>query len=280
MDPILSVGELSYSYTGSPAQAVFRDVGFSVGSGDVFCLLGPNGTGKSTLLKCISNVFQGWKGRIALEGNDIARLKPADVAKRIGYVPQNQSSPFPFLVQDIVVMGRAPHLDVFSSPGKEDFELALRAMEQVGIRHLASRPCSMLSGGEWQLTLIARALAQEPKLLVLDEPTSHLDLGNQVRILRIVKTLAENGMGIVMASHSPDHAFIAATEVAIMNRGALVCKGVPDEVITDRNMEETYGVQVRVVRVGEGVDRKACFPFPDGTARQQPNLHAREEESA
>jgi iron complex transport system ATP-binding protein len=267
MGPIISIDHLSYSYTGDASRAVFQDVSFSVGSGSVFCLLGPNGTGKSTLLKCISNVFQGWEGRISLEGDDISRLRLTDVAKKVGYVPQNQSSPFPFLVQDIVVMGRAPHLEIFSSPGKEDFELALRAMERVGILHLASRPCSMLSGGEWQLTLIARALAQEPKLLVLDEPTSHLDLGNQVRILGIVKTLAENGMGIVMASHSPDHAFIAATEVAIMNRGALAWRGAPDEVITDRNLEEAYGVAVRVVRVGEGVNRKACFPFPDGPTR-------------
>jgi iron complex transport system ATP-binding protein len=256
----IDVQELAFSYTGEAPHPVFHGVTFSVGSGDIFCLLGPNGTGKSTLLKCVSNVLQGWKGIIRLDGNDISRMKPAEVAKGIGYVPQNQTSAFPFQVRDIVVMGRAPHLAVFASPGTKDREIARTAMETVGILSLADRPCTTLSGGEWQLTLIARALAQEPRVLVLDEPTSHLDLGNQVRILRVVKSLAERGLGIVMATHFPDHAFIAASEVAIMNRGSLSQKGQPDAVITDENMRDAYGVEVKVLHVGEGIERKACFP--------------------
>jgi iron complex transport system ATP-binding protein len=256
----LDVQELAFSYDGATPHAVFREVSFSVASGDIFCLLGPNGTGKSTLLKCVSNVLQGWRGTIRLDGNDISRMKPAEVAKGIGYVPQNQNSAFPFQVRDIVVMGRAPHLAVFASPGTKDREIARTAMETVGILSLADRPCTTLSGGEWQLTLIARALAQEPRVLVLDEPTSHLDLGNQVRILRVVTSLAERGLGIVMATHFPDHAFIAATEVAIMNRGGLSWKGPPDAVITDENMRDAYGVDVKVIHVGEGIERKACFP--------------------
>jgi iron complex transport system ATP-binding protein len=256
----IDVQDLAFSYTGAAPHAVFHGVSFSVGSGDIFCLLGPNGTGKSTLLKCVSNVLQGWQGSIRLDGNDISRMKPAEVAKGIGYVPQNQTSAFPFQVRDIVVMGRAPHLAVFASPGTKDRELARYAMETVGILSLADRPCTTLSGGEWQLTLIARALAQEPRVLMLDEPTSHLDLGNQVRILRVVKSLAERGLGIVMATHFPDHAFIAATEVAIMNRGSFSQKGQPDAVITDGNMRDAYGVAVKVLHVGEGIERKACFP--------------------
>jgi iron complex transport system ATP-binding protein len=256
----IDIQELAFSYTGAAPHAVFHGVTFSVGSGDVFCLLGPNGTGKSTLLKCVSNVLQGWQGTIRLDGNDISRMKPAEVAKGIGYVPQNQTSAFPFQVRDIVVMGRAPHLAVFASPGTKDREIARTAMETVGILSLADRPCTTLSGGEWQLTLIARALAQEPRVLVLDEPTSHLDLGNQVRILRVVKSLAEKGLGIVMATHFPDHAFIAASEVAIMNRGSLSQKGPPDAVITGENMRAAYGVEVKVIHVGEGIERKACFP--------------------
>lgn len=260
MPVLVDVQHISYSYTGTRADAIFSDVSFSIGQGDIFCILGPNGTGKTTLLKCLSNVLQGWRGAIHLDGRDIASMKTCTVAKGIGYVPQNQVPSFPFLVKDIVVMGRAPHLNVFSSPGDNDRRVAYAAMETIGILSLADRPCSMLSGGEWQLTLIARALAQQPRVMVLDEPTSHLDLGNQVRILRVVRSLAEAGIGIIMATHFPDHAFIAATEVAIMNRGGFAHRGAPEEVITDSNMREAYGVDVRVLRVGGGVDRKACFP--------------------
>lgn len=266
-NPLISVQNLCFSYAEDGARPIFRDVSFSVSPGEVFCLLGPNGTGKSTLLKCISNVLHGWQGTILLDGKDISRMKPAEAAKGISYVPQSQASPFPFLVHDIVVMGRAPHINVFSSPTLRDREIALAALETVGIRHLADRPCTMLSGGEWQLTLIARALAQEPRIMILDEPTSHLDMGNQMRILRVVRSLAEQGIGIVMASHFPDHAFITATEAAILDRGHMVHKGRPDKVITAEHLETAYGIVVKVLHIGEGVDRKACFPTLLDSAR-------------
>jgi iron complex transport system ATP-binding protein len=260
MTPLITVQDLAFSYDGNMTYAIFRDVAFSVGAGDVFCLLGPNGTGKSTLLKCVSNVLQGWQGSILFGERDISRMKPSDVAKGIGYVPQNQVSTFPFLVKDIVVMGRAPHLSVFSSPNKKDMKIAYGAMKTVDILSLADRPCTTLSGGEWQLTLIARALAQEPRVMVLDEPTSHLDLGNQMKILRVVKELAETGLAIIMASHFPDHAFLVSSEVAILHRGHIEQKGTPERVITDENLKNTYGVDVKVLYIGEGVNRKACFP--------------------
>ncbi|MGD0916179.1 MAG: ABC transporter ATP-binding protein [Thermodesulfobacteriota bacterium] len=260
MTPLVTIHNLAFSYDGDITHAIFRDVTFSVGPGDIFCLLGPNGTGKSTLLKCVSNVLQGWQGSILFDEREISRMKPSDVAKGIGYVPQNQVSTFPFLVKDIVVMGRAPHLSVFSSPNKKDRTIAYGAMKTVGILSLSDRPCTTLSGGEWQLTLIARALAQEPRIMVLDEPTSHLDLGNQVKILRVVKELAETGLAIIMASHFPDHAFLVSSEVAILNRGHIEQKGIPEKVITDENLKDTYGVEVKVLYIGEGVNRKACFP--------------------
>jgi iron complex transport system ATP-binding protein len=260
MRPLVIVQDLAFSYDGDMTHAVFRDVAFSVSPGDVFCLLGPNGTGKSTLLKCMSNVLQGWQGSILFEDRGISRMKPSEVAKEIGYVPQNQVSAFPFLVKDIVVMGRAPHLSLFSSPNKKDRRIANEAMKTVGILPLSDRPCTTLSGGEWQLTLIARALAQEPRIMVLDEPTSHLDLGNQMKILRVVKELAETGLAIIMASHFPDHAFLVSSEVAILNRGHIEQKGIPERVITEENLKDTYGVEVKVLYIGEGVNRKACFP--------------------
>lgn len=254
------VENLVFSYSGRVEDAVFKDVHLSVERGDIFCLLGPNGTGKSTLLKCISNVLRPQKGRILLNGKDISRLKANEAAREVGYVPQSQVSTFPFLVKDIVVMGRAPHLSILASPSDQDMGIARRAMEAVGIFGIAERPCTMLSGGEWQLTLIARALAQGPRTLILDEPTSHLDIGNQMRILKVIKELAATGLAIIMATHIPDHAFIIAQQVAILNHGRIQYQGVPESVITDENMKATYSVDVRVVHVTEGVNRKACFP--------------------
>ncbi len=259
MIPLLDVHDISYSYDKNPEHSVFSEVSFSIEKGDIFCLLGPNGSGKTTLLKCLGNIIQGWKGSINLNGIETSSMEPADLAKKIGSVPQNQVPSFPFKVSDIVVMGRAPHVSLMSSPKKGDYEIAEKAMETVGILSLAERPCTMLSGGEWQLTMIARALAQEPQVMILDEPASHLDLGNQVRILRVVKSLAEGGIGIVMATHFPDHAFIAATKSAIMNRGRITHRGFPEDIINEANMHETFGVNVKVIQIQEGINRKACF---------------------
>ena len=252
--------DIAFSYTHDLASAVFHNVSFSVRSGDIFCLLGPNGTGKSTLLKCITGVLRVQQGRILFDGCDLLSFRLPEIARRVGYVPQGLMSAFPFRIKDIVVMGRAPHLSILASPSQRDMDIAVEAMKMVGILHLADRPCNTVSGGEWQLTLIARALVQEPRILVLDEPTSHLDLGNQMKILQVIKNLATAGMTIIMASHFPDHAFLVANVVAILNNGRICQIGNPDEVITEENLRMAYGVDVRVVREGNVVDRKVCFP--------------------
>jgi iron complex transport system ATP-binding protein len=251
---------ISFSYSGDVSKAVFRDVTLTVNPGDVFCLLGPNGIGKSTLLKCLSDILRIQQGRILLNGKNLSDLKLTDVAKQMGYVPQGLTSAFPFRIKDIIIMGRAPHLSILASPSRADMDLAYRAMETVGVGHLADRPCNSVSGGEWQLTLIARALVQEPQILLLDEPTSHLDMGNQLKILQVIKNLADEGMTIVMASHFPDHAFLISSTVAILKDGRLAKAGPPDEVITEESMKATYGVDVRIVSLTEGGPRRVCFP--------------------
>jgi iron complex transport system ATP-binding protein len=251
---------ISFSYAPRTAAAVFEHVSFSVEPGKVFCLLGPNGTGKSTLLKCVGGLLQVRSGRVLVDGTNLRDSRPSETAQKIGYVPQNLSSAFPFRIKDIVVMGRAPHLGLLAAPSENDVQIAYDAMRTVGIRHLENRPCNSVSGGEWQLTLIARALAQQPKVLLLDEPTSHLDLGNQVKVLQSIKTLAGNGMTVIMASHFPDHAFVAADLVAILNEGRLSQTGAPEEVITEANLELAYGVRVRVIRLPEANQWKICFP--------------------
>jgi len=267
----LSVKNIAFSYTRRMEDAVFRDVGVSVQSGEVFCLLGPNGTGKSTLLKCLMNILRPQQGIIELDGKDISALGASRIAKKVAYVPQTQVSAFPFSIREIVVMGRAPHLSLLASPSAKDFEIASKAMEGVGVSHLADRSCNSVSGGEWQLTLIARALAQEPEILLLDEPTSHLDIANQMKILQVVKNLADKGLTILMASHFPDHALLVSTVVAILNQGWLAYQVADEEAITEKNLRETYGVNVKILYVGDGVDRKVClFPSLQNTQSSLP----------
>jgi iron complex transport system ATP-binding protein len=252
--------DLAFSYSHDLTSAVFRDVSFSIQSGNIFCLLGPNGTGKSTLLKCLAGILRAQQGRVLFGDKDLLSFKLQEIAQTIGYVPQGLTSAFPFRIKDIVVMGRAPHLSILASPSSNDMELAFEAMKAVGILHLADRGCNSVSGGEWQLALIARALVQEPRIMILDEPTSHLDMGNQMKILQTVKQLAAEGMTVIMASHFPDHAFLVANLVAILNNGRICQIGKPDDVITEENLKAAYGTDVRVVREGKVVERKVCFP--------------------
>jgi iron complex transport system ATP-binding protein len=263
----IQVDGIAFSYNSDRSNAVFENLSFSIQPGDVFCLLGPNGTGKSTLLKCISGILRIFQGKILLDGRELSGFKLPDIAKKIGFVPQGLTSAFPFRVKDIVVMGRAPHLSILSSPSRKDMGIAYQAMEAVGVLHLADRPCNSISGGEWQLTLIARALVQEPQILLLDEPTSHLDMGNQMKILRVIKDLANQQMTIVMASHFPDHAFIVANVAAILNNGRIAYSGAPDAVITEENMRITYGVNVQIVSTGE--NQRACIPELGGRRNVQ-----------
>jgi iron complex transport system ATP-binding protein len=258
---------ISFTYSGDVSKSVFREVSLTVHPGDVFCLLGPNGIGKSTLLKCLSNILHIQQGRVLLNGINLSDLKLADIAKQMGYVPQGLTSAFPFRIKDIIIMGRAPHLSILASPSRADMDLAYKAMETVGVSHLADRPCNSVSGGEWQLALIARALVQEPQILLLDEPTSHLDMGNQMKILQVIRHLADEGMTIVMASHFPDHAFLISSMVAILKDGRLANAGPPDEVITEESMKATYGVDVRIVQLEDDGMRKACFPSLVGSRR-------------
>jgi iron complex transport system ATP-binding protein len=254
----IQADKITFSYSNDSSNVVFHDLSFTIQPGNVFCLLGPNGTGKSTLLKCMSGILRILQGKVLLDGRDLSEYTLTDIAKKIGFVPQGLTSAFPFRVKDIVVMGRAPHLSILASPSRKDMEIAHKAMESVGVLHLADRPCNSISGGEWQLTLIARALVQEPQILLLDEPTSHLDMGNQMKILKVIKDLADKKMTIVMASHFPDHAFLVANVVAILNNGRIAHSGSPDAIITEENMRTTYGVGVQIVSAGE--NRKACLP--------------------
>lgn len=256
MNSLMEMRNCAFSY--DEKDNVFEDINFSVGKGDVFCILGANGTGKTTLIKCLTGLMKLKSGDILLNNKNLYSLSNTEIARNIGYIPQIHNSTFPFTVLDVVLMGRSPHLDFLSSPLEEDVEIAEKSLETLNISHMRDKPYTEISGGEQQLVFIARVLTQQPSLLILDEPTSHLDFGNQIRTLDIIEKLARNGLSIIMSSHFPDQAFISANKVAIMKDKTFVDIGHPEDVITEENMEDTYGIKVKIVDIG---DRKACVPL-------------------
>ncbi|MBU1343919.1 MAG: ABC transporter ATP-binding protein [Proteobacteria bacterium] len=256
----LDISNLSFGYSDSPRDYIFSNISIALEQGEVFCLLGPNGSGKSTLLKCISRLLKPATGNVVIDGENITSLSSNRIAKKLGFVPQSLASAFPFTVEEIVVMGRASHIGMISSPSKTDRDKAMSSLEKINIAHLAKRPCNRLSGGEWQLVLIARALTQSPCVLLLDEPTSHLDLGNQIKILEKVDSLSKKGITIIMASHFPDHAFLTADKVGILKGRSMVALGRPDTVLTEEILSAAYGIRIRVIPILDSINRKICVP--------------------
>lgn len=254
---MLEVKSLAFSYGNEP---VFEDVSFSLKKGEVMCILGPNGAGKSTLIKCIAGILKPDAGSVRILGEETASIGVRGIARRIGYVPQQNEVVFPFTVLDFVTMGRAPCLSMFASPGAKDIEIARESLAMVGLSTLAERPLSSLSGGQSQMVLIARSLVQQPALLLLDEPTSHLDFGNQILVLETVRRLASLGMSIVMNTHMPDHAFLVGSSAAALTGGRLVAAGKVESVITSKMMSSVYGVKITVREI-EDLKRKVCLPL-------------------
>jgi iron complex transport system ATP-binding protein len=253
----IKVVDASFAYNGS--GNVFENITFSIEKGEVLCILGPNGTGKTTLIKCLNRLLKLNTGNIFLKDKDIYSFNSKDLARQIGYIPQAHNPVFPFKVLDVVLMGRAPHLTSLSSPSEKDLVIAKKSLEKLNIDHMADKPYTELSGGEKQLVFFARVLTQKPDILLLDEPTSHLDFGNQMRTLNIIDKMANEGFTVIMSSHFPDHAFISADKVAIMKDCDLIDYGTPDEVITEQNLEKAYDIQVNIMDLEEG--RKICIPL-------------------
>lgn len=228
---------------------LLRNVSFSAAAGDVVCLLGPNGAGKTTLLRCLLYINKPNHGKIMVAGRDITAMKPKEKAQYVAYVPQSTSVVFSYRVIDVVVMGRTPHLTAMATPGARDIAIAENALVQLEISHLAQRHFDELSGGERQMVLIARALAQQAKIMIMDEPTASLDYGNQVRILKLIRVLSRQGYTIVMSSHFPNHAFLSSSRVLMMKNGVILEHGHPDKVITTENLTSLYATNIQVVNV-------------------------------
>jgi iron complex transport system ATP-binding protein len=192
-------------------------------------------------------------------GSRSRRGRGCERALRIAYVPQAHAAPFPFTVRDVVLMGRAAHLRAFAMPGERDRAIADAALESLGITGLADTPCTEISGGERQLALIARALAQQARIIVMDEPTANLDYGNQMRLLAHIRTLAGQGLAIVLSTHNPDHALQVADRVALLKDGTLMALGAPAATLTPQRLKDIYGIDVVIGRV-EGSEALVCAP--------------------
>ena len=258
----LQVSQATYHYDRTKTSG-FKNINFTVENGDVLSILGPNGCGKTTLLKCLNSLLKLYGGNITLNNQNVSRLPKAEIAKSMGYVPQMHQPIFPFSVLDAVLVGRVSHLSLLASPGIQDIQIAEESLDAMGIAHLKNKPYTRISGGERQLVMFARVLAQKPSLLLLDEPTSHLDFGNQIRLLNIVQRLSTTGLPIVMTSHFPDHAFLVSSKVALMKNGEFIDLGTPDDVMTDGNLEKLYNIKVKVINLDLGINRRICVPIED-----------------
>jgi len=208
-------------------------------------IIGPNGSGKTTLLKSISRVLKPKNGVILLDGKDVYELKTKDVAKNMAVVPQDTSTKFDFTVMDVVLMGRNPHLGRFEMENARDMEIAEKAMKVTNTWHLADRSITEISGGERQRVIIAKALTQEPKILLLDEPTSHLDINYQIEILDLIKTLSKE-LAVIAVFHDLNLAARYCDELILLDKGKIFASGKPEEVITPKNIESVYGIEVIV----------------------------------
>jgi iron complex transport system ATP-binding protein len=229
-------------------RAVLDEVTFELGRGEFCGLLGPNGSGKSTLLKAVAGVLRPWSGRAELFGTDVRTLSPRAIARRVAVIPQDVSVLFPFSVEEIVAMGRHPHLGRFEREGARDREAIERALAETDTAALAGRPVDELSGGERQRVVIARALAQEPELLLLDEPTTHLDINHQVEVFELLARLnRERGLTVLAVSHDVNVCAEYCRRLLVLRAGRLVAAGAPEALVTPALIREVYGAEVNVL---------------------------------
>lgn len=226
---------------------ILKNINFSVGSGDVLAILGPNGVGKTTLLKCMMGLLSWHRGGSFLDGENIAALPHRRLWQNIAYVPQAKGSAFAYSVEDMVLLGRSAHIGALGLPGKEDYEKAEEAMETIGITHLRRKDCNRISGGELQMVLIARALTAQPSLLVLDEPESNLDFKNQLIILETIGELALNkGISSIFNTHYPAHALKISNKSLILNKQGRSFFGDTQTVVNCENMRDSFAVNVHI----------------------------------
>lgn len=245
---VVDIQSLGFAYG---EAEVLHDISLAIGPREVFAIVGPNAAGKTTLLRCVERLLTPGTGTIFIEGRDLKTLSARDVSRCAASVPQSHTPAFPYTVRDIVLMGRNPHLGTASQPGPHDVEVAQQAMDELGLRAVALRPYTQLSGGQLQMVLLARALAQEAQVLLLDEPTAHLDFRNRHLVLSTIRGLAiRRGLTVMMTVHDPNDAMQFADRVGLVSDGGLIALGRPQEVLTAENLERLYGMPIDVLTDG------------------------------
>jgi len=245
---LLAARNLSIGYG---QTEIANGIDLSIDPGSVTCLLGPNGIGKTTLFKTLLGLIPPLAGKVEIDGQDLSGLDQQTVARQIAYVPQAQATEFAYSVLDLVVMGRTAHLGAFSAPRAADYAMAMTALRRLGIDALAERDSTRISGGQRQLVLIARALAQQTRIIVMDEPTASLDLGNRILVLNTIRKLAEDDLAVVLSTHEPEHAFVVADRVAILAADGFL-SGPVETVMTAGELSRLYRVGLIVEKTPSG----------------------------
>jgi iron complex transport system ATP-binding protein len=245
--PILSFNNVTFGYQRN--HPILQQVSFELIPGRVTAILGPNGAGKTTLLYLALGWLGAWTGDILLDGRPLRSCSRQERGRWLALVPQSEYTPFDYTVLEYVLMGRAPHLPPLGMPTAVDYEAALKALEQVGLAALADHPVPQLSGGEHQLMLLARAIVQSPRLLLLDEPTAHLDLHNKSRIIAMMRSLRSQGVTLLMTNHEPDVVLAVADDVLLMEPGGPVHFGPLEQVFTAEALSHIYHLPIRLVDV-------------------------------
>ena len=247
--PLLAFQDVRFGYP-SNGKTVFQQLALEITPGTVTAILGPNGAGKTTLLHLAFGWLKPQGGQVALHGQPLGSFSRGEIGRLIGLVPQSEYTPFEYSLLEYVLLGRAPYLKPLEMPKPEDAAIAREALERVGLAGWEERSIARLSGGERQLVLVARALTQQPRLLLLDEPTSHLDLGNKTRLLELLRGLVAQGVTILLTTHEPEVAAGLATHLVLMRDGQVLHTGPLAETLTSERLTAIYGVPVEVAQVG------------------------------